>query len=73
MSELGTDDVDVMVLNRAPLLLMARVFKKNEILIDRKPFRRQGFESLVLREYFDFSLKEKAILDGRFFLVKDEC
>jgi predicted nucleotidyltransferase len=68
MSELGTDEIDVVVLNRAPLPLMARVLEKNEILIDRKPFRRQAFESLVLREYFDFSIKEKAILERRFSL-----
>ena len=68
MNELGTDEIDVVVLNRAPLPLMARILEKNEILIDRKPFRRQAFESLVLREYFDFSIKEKAILERRFSL-----
>jgi predicted nucleotidyltransferase len=68
MGELGTDEIDVIVLNRAPLSLMARILEKNEILIDRKPFRRQAFESLVLRQYFDFSVKEKAILERRFSL-----
>jgi predicted nucleotidyltransferase len=68
MSELGTDEIDVIVLNRAPLPLTARVLEKNEILLDRDPFRRQAFESLVLREYFDFSLIEKSILERRFSL-----
>ncbi len=68
MGQLEMDEIDVVVLNNAPLPLIARVLERNEILIDREPFRRQAFESLVLRQYFDFSLKEKGILERRFSL-----
>ena len=68
MNELEMDEIDVVVLNNASLPLMARVLERNEILIDREPFRRQVFESLILRQYFDFSVKEKAILERRFSL-----
>lgn len=68
MGQLEMDEVDVVVLNNAPLPLTARVLERNEILIDRDPFRRQAFESLILRQYFDFSVQEKAILERRFSL-----
>jgi predicted nucleotidyltransferase len=63
---LATDRVDVVVLNTAPLPLQARVLRCNHILLDRAPHLRHAFESLVLREYFDFSRFEEAILRRRF-------
>lgn len=63
---LGTHRVDVVVLNTAPLTLKARVVRCNRILVDRNPSERHAFESLVLREYFDFSRVEEAILRRRF-------
>lgn len=68
MSELGTDEIDLVLLNSAPLPLTARVLEHNEIIIDREPFQRHVFESLILKKYFDFSVKEKGILDRRFFV-----
>ena len=66
MDNLGTDEIDLVVLNTAPLPLKARVLRNKEILLDRKPYLRHSFESLVLREYFDFSIKEASILERRF-------
>lgn len=66
IDNLGTDEIDLVLLNTAPLPLKARVIRNNEILIDRKPYLRHTFESLVLREYFDFSVIETAILKRRF-------
>ncbi len=68
MLALGTDRVDVVVLNGAPLPLQARVVRCNRLLLDRAPHLRHAFESLVLREYFDFSRFEEAILHRRFSL-----
>jgi len=68
MDGVGTDEIDLVVLNTAPLPLKARVLRNKEILIDRDPFLRHSFESLVLREYFDFSIKEETILKRRFSL-----
>jgi len=66
IDNLGTDEIDLVLLNTAPLPLKARVIRNNEILVDRKPYLRHSFESLVLREYFDFSVLEEAILKRRF-------
>ncbi len=66
MDALGADRVDVVVLNGAPLPLQARVLRFNRILLARAPHLRHGFESLVLREYFDFSRFEEAILRRNF-------
>jgi len=66
IDNLGTDEIDLVLLNTAPLPLKARVIRNNEILVDRKPYLRHTFESLVLREYFDFSVLEEAILKRRF-------
>jgi predicted nucleotidyltransferase len=68
MDGMGTDEIDLVVLNTAPLPLKARVLRSKELLLDREPYLRHSFESLVLREYFDFSIKEAAILERRFSL-----
>jgi uncharacterized protein len=65
---LETDAIDVVVLNSAPLTLQARVVRDRQVLVDREPYLRHAFESLILREYFDFSVFETAILNRRFSL-----
>lgn len=67
MERLDTDEIDLVVLNTAPLPLKARVIQNKQVLVDRKPFLRHVFESLALREYFDFFLEERAIFDRKFF------
>lgn len=68
MHDLETDDVDLVILNTAPLTLQARVIRDRVILKDRNPYQRHAFESLVMRQYLDFSIFESAILKRRFSL-----
>lgn len=63
---LGTDEVDVVILNAAPVSLTGRILKQRSVLADNQPFQRHLFESRTLREFFDFSRKELEILTGRF-------
>jgi len=63
---LKTDEIDLVVLNHAPISLVGRVLMKKKIITDKRPFLRHSFESLALREFFDFSRKEKDILFRRF-------
>ncbi len=63
---LKTDEVDLVILNTAPLPLAARIIKNKIILLDKKPFMRHAFESLIIREYFDFSRKEMDLFKGRY-------
>lgn len=64
----GTEEIDLVILNIAPLTLRARIVENKKILVDKDPFLRHSFESLVLREYFDFSKKEEDIFKRRFSL-----
>ncbi|MBA7578420.1 nucleotidyltransferase domain-containing protein [Candidatus Atribacteria bacterium 1244-E10-H5-B2] len=66
----GTEEIDLVILNIAPLTLKARIVGNKKILVDKDPFLRHSFESLVLREYFDFSKKEEDIFKRRFSLGK---
>lgn len=63
---LGTDEVDVVILNTAPVSLTGRILKRRTVLADNQPFQRHLFESRTLREYFDFSRLEQEILSRRF-------
>ena len=63
---LCTDEVDLVVLNSAPISFAGRSLQKRKILIDKDPFLRHKYESRILREYFDFTIKEKEILYRRY-------
>lgn len=63
---LNTDEIDLVILNTAPLPLRARIIQNKKVLVDKDPALRYSFESLVLREYFDFSIKERAIFSRRY-------
>ena len=63
---LQTDEIDLVVLNRAALPLRMRILKNKKVVADREPFLRHHYESLTMREYFDFSIKEREILNRRF-------
>ena len=63
---LQTDEIDLVVLNHAPLPLRRRILESKKVVVDHEPFRRHQFESLTMREYFDFSIKEREILNRRF-------
>jgi len=66
MNLLETDEIDLVILNGAPLTLKMKILESKAIVVDHSPFLRHRFESLIMREYFDFSVVEKAILERRF-------
>lgn len=66
MELLRTEEIDLVVLNTATLPLKGRIIRHKEVLVDKVPTFRHSFESLTLREYFDFSVKERDILFRRF-------
>src|SRR4030042_5736481 len=59
---LQTDEIDLVVLNIAPLPLRMGILENKKVIVDHEPFLRHHYESLTMREYFDFSVKEKDIL-----------
>jgi predicted nucleotidyltransferase len=63
---LSTEEIDLVILNQAPLSLAGRILQNRRVLNDRDPFLRHRYESLVLRKFFDFTLKERNILKGRY-------
>ncbi len=62
----GTAEIDLVILNTAPLSLAGRLLQNKHILVDKEPFRRHRYESLTLREFFDFSKKEEAYFKLRY-------
>jgi predicted nucleotidyltransferase len=62
---LATDDVDLVVLNSAPTALVGRVLTSRRVILDRDPFLRHRFESLAAREFADFRVFERRLLERR--------
>jgi uncharacterized protein YutE (UPF0331/DUF86 family)/predicted nucleotidyltransferase len=63
---LGTDAVDLVVLNTAPLATAGRILTSREVILDRVPFRRHAYESATARMFYDFRLREQRLLSARF-------
>jgi len=63
---LCTDEIDLVVLNSAPISLAGRILQERKLLMDKDPFLRHKYESRILREFFDFTIKEKEILHRRY-------
>ena len=63
---LGADEVDLVVLNRAPTALVGRIVQTRRVITDKDPFLRHRFESLALRMFLDFRIFERRFLDARF-------
>ena len=63
---LNTGEIDLVVLNVAPLSLKMRILQNKKVIVDNDPFLRHRFESLTMRQSFDFSFSELQILDRRF-------
>jgi len=63
---LQTDEIDLVDLNSAALPLRMRILENKKVVVDREPFLRHHYESLTMREYFDFSILESEILNRRF-------
>jgi len=64
---LHTDEIDLVVLNQSSILLSMNVIKHNRVLVDKNPFMRHAFQSLIMRKYFDHQQLESAILQRRFY------
>ena len=62
---LGTDAVDVVLLNTAPISLAGRVLLSRRVILDRHPHVRQAYESLTVRQFHDFRIREHRILTER--------
>ena len=63
---LGTDAIDIVLLNAAPIALAGRVLTSRRVLLDRRPFLRHRFESLTARMFQDFRIREHRLLAERF-------
>ena len=63
---LGTDEVDLIVLNTSPVSLTGRILQNRRVLTDKDPFLRHRYESVTLRKYFDFAVKERDILGRKY-------
>jgi len=63
---LETDEIDLVVLNTAELPLVMGILKNKKLMVDKDPFARHQFESLMMRKYFDFSIIESAQLKRRY-------
>ena len=61
-----SDEIDLVVLNTAQLALIMNVLKSKKVIVNKNPFARHIFESLTMRKFFDFSIKESAILHRRY-------
>lgn len=64
---LYTDEIDLVILNSASLPLSMRIIENKKVIVDKAPFLRHSYESLVMRKYFDFSVIESKILRRRFY------
>lgn len=63
--QLGTDAIDVVLLNSAPVSLAGRVLTSRRVLLDRDPFARHRYESLHARMFQDFRIREHRLLAER--------
>jgi predicted nucleotidyltransferase len=63
--QLSTDAVDVVLLNSAPLSVGGRVLGGRRVILERDPPVRHAYESLTLRKFHDFRIRERRILAGR--------
>jgi len=63
---LNTDEIDLVLLNKASLTLRMKILEHKKIVVDKTPLLRHRYESLTMREYFDFSVKESFILRKKF-------
>ena len=63
---LGTTELDLVVLNTAPISITGRILQNRQLLVDKEPFKRHLYESLTLREFFDFLIMEEALFTRRY-------
>ena len=63
---LGTAELDLIILNTAPLSLSGRILQNRKVLVDKDRHRRYEFESITLRKFFDFRIKEEEYFSRRY-------
>jgi len=63
---LGTGELDLVILNTAPICLAGRILQKRIVFSDKEPFRRHAYESVTLREFFDFRIQEDIFFKRRY-------
>jgi predicted nucleotidyltransferase len=63
---LGTSELDLVILNTAPISIAGRILQNGKTLVDKEPPVRHAYESLTLREFFDFKIKEDALFSMRY-------
>jgi uncharacterized protein len=63
--QLGTDAVDVVLLNTAPVSVAGRVLLTRQVLLDRDPHARHRYESYMARLFQDFRIREHRLLAER--------
>ena len=61
----GLGNVDLLILNEAPLRVLGRAIQERVVLYSRDEPARVRFESRCLREFFDFEIHARA-LDRKF-------
>jgi predicted nucleotidyltransferase len=63
---LGTDAVDVVLLNSARIALAGRILTTRLVVLDRLPFARHQYESRTARLFQDFRIREHRLLAQRY-------
>lgn len=66
---LGTSEIDLVILNTSPISLAGRIIHKKKVLIDKDPQVRYSYESVTLRKFFDFKIKEDMYFMRRYGIV----
>jgi len=65
-NSLGTSELDLIILNTAVISIAGRILQNKQILVDKNPPIRHAYESLTLRKFFDFKVKEEALFTARY-------
>ena len=63
---LHTDEIGLVIINAARLPLRMKIIANRKVIADNAPFLRHRYESLTMRECFDFGVREMGILQRRF-------
>lgn len=66
MDALGTEEIDLVFLNEAPISLAGRVLEHCRLVLDSDPFARHAYESAVRRMFYDFRIKERQFFARRY-------
>jgi hypothetical protein len=65
-NSLGTSELDLIILNTTPISITGRIVQHKQDLVDKELQVRHAYESRILREFFDFKVKEDALFLMRY-------